>query len=379
MDDLSVLAGRRRPWHGGANLVVGGAFCRAGVLALSAILALCGCETLLGLNDLADQTGGPPDAAAYATDAAWNVPEATQRDATDADAALWPQRYAEAAPPEGALDADAGAQAEAQVSALPDADAEPLSEADAVAEDATEDAQAPTVDGSGKGGPFCSAVPRPTSEDGLFFCDDFDVGSLPAPWNSGNEISGTLAQNRRAWVSPPNSLDIAIGALAAEQPVNVSLRASLAPPSLPATMTFAFALDPVQIDTAANAAMVLAAIDFLDEAQNRYTVQLAFDVQNGAPTTVLDELYSDGRPYVPHALPVPLTMGSFTNVAIQIDWTGAMTANAAVLMNGSQALSVPLTMNVRATSLQISIGTTYSTEPSSGWEIRYDNVLFTAM
>jgi hypothetical protein len=34
-------------------------------------------------------------------------------------------------------------------------------------------------------------------------------------------------------------------------------------------------------------------------------------------------------------------------------------------------------MNVQATSLQISIGTTYSTEPSSGWEIRYDNVLFT--
>jgi hypothetical protein len=357
--------------------MVGGVLSRSSVLTLTAVLALSGCETLLGLNDLADQTGGASDGA-LATEAEGNLPEATQPDGTDADAALWPRPYAEAAPPEDTVDAPADAQVEAQVPALPDADAEPLSEPDAVAEDATE-AQAPTADGMGTGGGFCSDVPRPTSEGALFFCDDFDVGSLPAPWNSANEISGTLAQNGGASVSPPNSLDITIGALAAEQPVNVSLRASLSPPPLPATMTFALALDPVQIDTAANAAMVLAAIDFLDEAQNRYTVQLAFDVQNAAPTTVLDELYSDGTPYVPHAVPVPLTIGSFTNVAIQVDWTDAMTANAAVLMNGSQALSVPLTMNVRATSLQISIGSTYSTEPSSGWEIRYDNVLFTAM
>jgi hypothetical protein len=358
--------------------MVGGALWRSGFLALAAVLALSGCETLLGLNDLADQIGGPSDGAADAPEAAGNVPEATPPDGSDADAALWPQPYAEAAPPDGTVDAPADAQVEAQLPALSDADAKPLPEADAVTEDAPE-AQAPTVDGSGRGGGFCSSVPRPTRQDGLFFCDDFDEGSWPALWNSANEISGTLAQNGGAWVSPPNSLDIAIGALAGEQPVNVSLRASLAPPPLPATMTFAFALDPVHIDTAAHASMVLAAIDFLDAAQKRYTVQLAFDVQNAAPTTVLDELYSDGTPYVPHAVPVPLTMGSFTNVAIQVDWTGATTARAAVLMNGSQALSVPLTMSVQATSLQISIGTTYSTEPSSGWEIRYDNVLFTAM
>jgi hypothetical protein len=350
--------------------MVGGALWRLGVLALAAILALSGCETLLGLNGLTDRTGSPSDGSLDSTE----VPDATQPDSTDADAALSPQPYAEAAPPEGTVDAPADAQVEAHVLALSDADAEPVPQADAMAENVTE-AQTPTVVGLGRA--FCSAVPRPRSGDGIFFCDDFDVGSLPALWNSANEISGTLAQNGGAWVSPPNSLDIAIGALAAEQPVNVSLRASLTPPPLPAMMTFAFALDPVQIDTAANASMVLAAIDFLADAQNRYTVQLAFAVQNAAPTTVLDELYSDGRPYVPHAVPVPLTMGSFTNVAIQVDWTGGMAAQAAVLMNGSQALSVPLTMNVQATSLQISIGTTYSTEPSSGWEIRYDNVLFT--
>src|SRR5580704_18185585 len=121
MDGLSVLARQRRPWHGGANLMVGGVLLRLAAPALVAILALSGCETLLGLNDLADQTGGPSDGALDATGAAGNVPEATPPDGTYEDAALSPQPYAEGAPPE----------------------------ADAVTEDATE-AQAQTVDGSGR-------------------------------------------------------------------------------------------------------------------------------------------------------------------------------------------------------------------------------------
>jgi hypothetical protein len=56
-----------------------------------------------------------------------------------------------------------------------------------------------------------------------------------------------------------------------------------------------------------------------------------------------------------------------------------MSATANVVMNGAQVLSLPLTMSVQAASLQISVGTTYATEPSSGWEVRYDNVLFTSM
>jgi len=53
-----------------------------------------------------------------------------------------------------------------------------------------------------------------------------------------------------------------------------------------------------------------------------------------------------------------------------------MNATADILMHGAIVLSLPLTIGVDATSLQISIGTTFSSEPSSGWEVRYDNVLF---
>lgn len=235
----------------------------------------------------------------------------------------------------------------------------------------------PAVDGQ-NGGAFCASAARPTSQDGLFFCDDFDRGSLPAPWVGLYQTSGALSQDSDAAVSPPNSLDIAIGSLTMGQPVNASLRAPLGVPPLPSGLQFAFSLEPVRIDaTTPDASIVLAAIDFLDAAQNRYTVQLAFDVQNGEALTVLDELYSDGTPYVPHPISGPLTLGAFTDVAIQIHWTSAMSATADVLMHGDVVLSLPLTMNVDATSLQISIGTTFSTEPSSGWEVRYDNVLFT--
>lgn len=234
----------------------------------------------------------------------------------------------------------------------------------------------PAVDGQKQGGEFCSAAARPTSRDSLFFCDDFDRGTLPAPWNEQFDTSGSLVQNGNAAASPPNSLDLVVGALAMSQPVNTSLRASLGAPPLPASLDFAFSLEPVQLDTTADASIVLAAIDFLDAAQNRYTVQLAFDIQNGAALTVFDELYSDGTPYIPHPIAGPLPLGIFTDVAIEIHWASPTSATADVLMHGSVVLSLPLAMNVRATTLQISVGTTYSTEPSSGWEVRYDNVLF---
>jgi hypothetical protein len=236
----------------------------------------------------------------------------------------------------------------------------------------------PAVDGNGRAGAYCGSLPRPTSQNALFFCDDFDEGSLPAPWTSVHQSSGTVAQNNGVAASPPNSLDVAIGPLATAQTINASLRASLGLPPLPSAMTFSFSVDPVRIDTSPNASMVLGAVDFLDAAQNRYTVQLAFDVQGGSPAMVLDELYSDGRPYVPHAITTPLTIGVFTDVSIEIDWESSMTASARFLVNGAQLLSLPLTIGVDARSLQISIGTTYSTEPSTGWEVRYDNVLFSA-
>ena len=127
--------------------MVGGALWRSGAVALAAVMALCGCEALLGLNDLADRTGGPSDGGLDATEPAPDVLDATASDSADADAALWPQPDAEAAPREATpreatIDAPADAQVETQALALPDADAEPRPEPDAAVEDVAE-AQAP--------------------------------------------------------------------------------------------------------------------------------------------------------------------------------------------------------------------------------------------
>ncbi len=238
----------------------------------------------------------------------------------------------------------------------------------------------PAVDGPG--GAFCAAASRPTTPNGLFFCDDFDDGAsaFPLPWNASSPFLGTLSVNSGAAASAPDSLEMSIDAFTSGQP-DASLHALLGMPSLPTTMSFAFSVDPVKIDVATpNASIVLAAIDFLDAASNRSSVQLAFNVQKGAPLTEVDEQYSNRTPsYTPHPVTVALPIGAFTDVVIAIAWASATSATATVTFGGAQVQSFPLTMSVVATSVRIDIGTTYATLPSAGWDVRYDNVLFTAL
>jgi hypothetical protein len=85
--------------------------------------------------------------------------------------------------------------------------------------------------------------------------------------------------------------------------------------------------------------------------------------------------------YINHPLSAaqPLPANAWTDLEIDVDWTSSTTAQASVLVNGvTELAAVPLTMTVSAASLQIGIGTTYVSEPSATWEIRYDNVWFVA-
>jgi hypothetical protein len=154
-------------------------------------------------------------------------------------------------------------------------------------------------------------------------------------------------------------------------------------PTLPATMTFAFDLDPVQIDTAANAAIVLGAVDFLDAAGDRYSLGLAINVVSGQAALALDEQsgFADGGSSIlAHALPVNHAppMNQWSSVALTIDWQSATTGSATVTVNGNEDLSVPsLTMTVTATKLQVGIGTAYVTQPAPAWQLLYDDVWFT--
>lgn len=268
---------------------------------------------------------------------------------------------------------DGGARTDADAR---DAQAEETAEADA-ATDAGPDAP-PDAAADREAGGYCAALAH---DGGTFFCDDFDEHPLPGGWGLWNEVSGTLDETDAGAVSPPNSAVLATPALPAGQGVDVSLRTAIGLPSLPATLRFGFSLQPVQIDTTDNAKMVLGAVDFLDGSGDRYTVDLAIVVSGGAATLSCDEQsgFSDGgQLYVPHALPAAanLTLGVFTDLELELDWTAPGTVRAVVTVAGVQRLAVSLGMTVTPRSLQIGIGTPYVSEPSLPWKLRYDDVRF---
>jgi hypothetical protein len=239
---------------------------------------------------------------------------------------------------------------------------------------------------------YCASVARP--ETGPFFCDDFDDSALPGPWDNWFETAGTLVETDDASAaSPPNSVvETTDPTITEGTAVNVALRTYEGVPALPATLLFSFSIEPAQIDTTANAAIVLGAIDFLD-GEYRYSVGLAINVSSGQPLLALGEQsglvdgdnFPDGAPptYVNHPLPPtdPLSMNQWSTIVIEIDWSTSG-FEGKVSVNGSLELNVPLTLTVAPSQLQIGIGTSYVTEYSSEtspvWEIRYDNVLFTA-
>jgi hypothetical protein len=241
------------------------------------------------------------------------------------------------------------------------------------------------------GGPYCASLTQP--EGGLFFCDDFDEHALPGSWQTWAETNGTIVETDASFVSPPNSVDETTVPVSSGQIINVALRTPMPVPAVPTTLRLGFSLQPLRIDTTANAAIVLGAIDFLDNAGYRYTVGLAINVASGLPALALGEQsgladgdnFPDGAPptFVNHPLSpsMPLAMNAWSDLVIEVDW-GTSSLEGKVIVNGNLELDVPLTLTVDPTSLQIGVGTSFVTEYATGlspvWELRYDNVLFTA-
>jgi hypothetical protein len=267
----------------------------------------------------------------------------------------------------------------------PDSGALDSGAADGTVSDAgTNDAAAP--DASPGDGGFCATLGN--TKNAVFFCDDFDEAPLPGSWNTYHEMSGTLTDTDAASVSPPSSLEEQTASLPLGQGIDVALRKQLTLPPIPSTSRFAFSLEPVTVDPAANATIVLVAIDFSDALPpapvNRYSVQLSLTIDGtGAATMALGEQsgFTDGSaPYVNHPLPptTTLAVGQFTDVAIEIQWSSATSVEGRVFLGAAQVLDVPLTMTVTPIALQIGVGTSYVTEPSPGWTLRFDNVAFTA-
>jgi hypothetical protein len=240
--------------------------------------------------------------------------------------------------------------------------------------------------------PFCPSFVA--SDWSVFFCSDFDPpeAALPGPWGTEEQTSGTLAENGATFASSPSSLDENVIGVTGTDPVDVALRAPLTFSSLPASMKLELSIDPVTIDPEVGAAIVLTALDFFDENQRQYSLQLAGDVVNKALTLTLGEVsvFGDadggGPPFIGHTLPasVSLPLNTWTTIDLEITWQSATEAQAIVDVSGAEQLNIPLTVTVNPVSMQVDVGTSFiapsrpAGEFTAPWEVRYDSVVFTA-
>jgi hypothetical protein len=251
--------------------------------------------------------------------------------------------------------------ADANVSS-PDA---PRADADATTPEASpHDAGSGTIS-------FCASLsPQPV------FCEDFDEHPLPGVWTP-SQVGGSLTLLRLASVSPPSSLDVHFWALGGGQPLDTALRVQFPLPAPPTTIAWEFQIQPIALDTTPNGAAVMASLDFADGANNRYSVQFTmFRVSSNAHLRLEEQSgFTDGgTSYAMHALPDPLANG-WTRVQLVLTRLGPTTASVHVAYGAKTELDIPLQMNVNASMLHVTIGSSYETEPSSGWDTLYDNVI----
>jgi hypothetical protein len=224
----------------------------------------------------------------------------------------------------------------------------------------------------GEAGGYCASIsPSPS------FCDDFDEHPLPGDWSSVSEIGGALSEDHTSFVSSPSSLLADDDALDSGKALDTAVRTQFQLPAPPDPIALEVQLEPVAADSSAGAATVVAALDFTDAANNRYTVQLTVAQQGVALGMRLEEqsgFVDGGSSYLGHPLADPLASGEWTDIRLVISRTSAMAASAHVTFNGAPELDTPLTMTVDAKTLQLTIGSSFETEPSEGWKNRYDNV-----
>ena len=225
--------------------------------------------------------------------------------------------------------------------------------------------------------PFCaSQVPKPR------FCDDFDQTPLPGAWNGFDQVGGVLRLESSSFVSPPNSLLGRFAAGVAGQ-LNTALRARFPLPAPPTTITMRFQVQPSLGDPADQAVVAFASLDFFDAANNRYSPEFTLFRAKGAIRLQFGEqsalVGGGGTKYLAHDVPDPLPTGKWTSVRLVVTRGAVMTASARLFFGedpgSTLEVDTPLAMSVKATTLQLTIGSSFETLPSQGWEILYDNVV----
>jgi hypothetical protein len=228
------------------------------------------------------------------------------------------------------------------------------------------DAAAPGEASDSATGYCASLVPQP------LFCEDFDRTSLPGRWNVWRQTGGAMDLDTSAFLSPPNSLLAQYDALQPGQALDVLLRKQFTFATFPSKLVFEYFVQPLRVDSAPNAATVIASLDFNDAPGNRYSLQFSLVQNFGAVGVRFEEqtgLLDGGTAYTNHPLPDGLPLGTWTDVRVEVTGPHARVTFGTVL-----EIDTPLALTVVPTRLQLALGSSYETEPSMGWATHFDNI-----
>jgi hypothetical protein len=219
-------------------------------------------------------------------------------------------------------------------------------------------------------GPFCTLAAHR-------FCDDFDQVPLPGPWSAVNKTGGTLAPDPTAFVSQPNSLLVQFLPLLPPKVLDTGLTKIFSMPLTPATIVWGLQFQPASVDPTPNSGAVIGALDSFDGLGNRYGTQFTLYPQIDGLHLWFEEDsgFADGTFHlVRHDLGHVLSLGTWSEIRLELAFAGIRTASARVFVGGVAQLESALTVTVTGKVLQLTIGSSFETLPSRGWDLRYDNV-----
>ena len=240
---------------------------------------------------------------------------------------------------------------------------------------------APGTDSGSSPSP-ADASPTPSPMDAgsnptLLFSDDFE-GSQPLPrnWDQIIQDDGNLALDTSNAAASATSLRATALSLASGAPgnaANITLRKRFAMPSAGQTFAYQFQTYVSQSDqSGANA--VLGAFQIADAANDLYELQLDARFNAGSFVIIFAEyagLSDGGSSYVAHPVTATLQEGAW--VPVEIQFTASQPPVARLYFNGTLELETSLSVPIAGNAVQLSLGLSYVSAPSSQWVVNYDN------
>ena len=225
---------------------------------------------------------------------------------------------------------------------------------------------------------FCTGLSPPA-----LFCEDFDEGSYTSGWSYVHTTLGTMALDKSEFLSSPGAMIAQSAVTAAPSVADVA-----AYRSFPATgQAFAGAVElDLRVERAASAgtSAVLAQITLQDGSGNgSYQLHVVAHSNGTAPLGLnFTELYvgrgSNGMAIV-HSTSQTIALATWTHVKLSATIPAAGGSGSAALdLKGAQGPASSINVPVKNFSLAIAAGILWTSNPSNGWTVVYDNVMFNA-